>query len=310
MNWDDLRIFLAVVRSGSVRAAANALGVNHSTVSRRIDAFEKKLEVRLFERLPTGYLTTAEGEDMLQGAQRIEAEYAALDRRVVGRDARLTGLVRVTMPGALATLLLIPDLARFTEAYPDIEIELDASYKVADLSRREADVAIRLTNDPPDRLVGRRLLKFAKAIYASHTYLARRARVGEPPSFSWISWDDPSSGPQWAQNSPYPKAPIRHRVGDPAALLAAVKADMGIAMLPCFMGDAEPSLRRLAAADPVHGRDLWLLTHEDLRRTARIRKFLDFMADAILRHRDLLEGRRPQPETMPARPAAGSAAPK
>ena len=292
-NWDDLRYFLAVARKGSIRGAAAGLKVNHSTVSRRIDAFEKKLDVRLFERLSTGYLITQAGEEMLQSAEQVEGEIAAIDRRVVGRDARLSGLLRVTLHESLAQKLLMPDLAVFCETYPGIELELIVSQSMANLAKREADVAIRISNDPPDTLVGRRVLKYAAAIYASKDYLSRHDFTCGGKNLTWIGWNDAVSDPQWVRDSPYPEAPARNRIFNPQAQLEATKAGMGLSMLPCFMGDTEPTLRRVPPATTSPGRDIWLLTHEDLRNTARVRRFLDFMAEAMLAKRDLIEGRCP-----------------
>lgn len=292
-DWDDLRFFLAVARKGSIRGAASDLGVNHSTVSRRIDAFEKKLDVRVFERLPSGYFLTQAGEEMLRSAERVQTEVTAAERRVAGRDARLSGLLRVTLPDSLAQSLLMPDLVAFCDAHPDIDLELIASSAMADLARRDADVAIRLSNDPPGYLVGRRLLKYATAIYASTAYLARHDPIANADELRWIGWSDTVSDPQWVRESPFPRAPARNRIASTMVQLAAAKSGMGLAMLPCYLGDTEPTLRRTLPHRPVPDRDVWLLTHEDLRHTARVRRFLDFIADAILAKRDLMEGRSP-----------------
>jgi DNA-binding transcriptional LysR family regulator len=294
MDWDDLRFFLAVARKGSIRGAAVALGVNHSTVSRRIDAFERKIGVRLFERLPSGYLLTAAGEDLLPSAQRMEEDANAIVRRVTGRDKRLGGLLRVTMPDSLAQKLLMPDLVAFSDAHPEIELEFVVSYAFADLNKREADVAIRLSNDPPGHLVGRRVVKLAKAIYASEEYLARHDPPGDPASLTWIGWNDTVRDPQWVRESAYPEAPVRNRAYHSMVQLEAAKAGMGLAMLPCFMGDTAPTIRRLPPGKAMPDRDIWLLTHEDLRGTARVRRFIDCMADTLLAKRDLLEGKCPQ----------------
>lgn len=293
-NWDDFRFFLAVARNGSIRGAALALSVNHSTVSRRIDAFEKVLGVRLFERLPSGYLITQAGEEMLHSAEQIEEQVASVGRRVVGRDARLSGLLRVAIPDALAGKVLMPDMVDFCEANPEIDLELIVSYSLANLSKREADVAVRISNDPPDHLVGRRILKYATAIYASETYLEGRTELARGERLNWIGWDDTVPDPQWVRESPFPKAPARNRIAHTMVHLEAVKAGMGLAMLPCYLGDTEPTLRRVPTTALTPGRDIWLLTHEDLRHTARVRRFLDCMAQALLAKRDLLEGRCPR----------------
>jgi len=293
-DWDDLRFFLAVARKGSIRGAAALLEVNHSTVSRRIDAFEKKLGARLFERLPSGYFMTHAGEGMRQSAESIEAEFHAIDRRVVGRDAKPSGLLRVTLLDAMAQKLLMPDIVQFNRAHSGIELELVASDSTANLSKREADVAIRISNDPPDSLVGRRVVKLATASYASVDYLARMARPDGKSDLTWIGWDDPVSDPQWVRDGPYPEIPARNRINHSMLQLEAAKAGMGMAVLPCFLGDAERSLRRVAPERATPLWEIWLLTHEDLRRTARVRLFMDFMANAILAKKDLLEGRCPQ----------------
>lgn len=294
MDWDNLRIFLALAREKTVRAAAGGLGVSHSTVSRRIDAFEQDLGVRLFERLPDGYVLTPFGEDMMQTARRLEESVNGLERRVLGQDARLRGDLRVTMPDLLAAKLLMPDLVAFGESYPDIDLEVAISYTPFDLGRREADVAIRITRDPPEMLVGRKIITYARATYASRDYLSRHDPEHAPDSVTWIGWDDRVRHPRWVRESSFPNASVRGRMNNAMVQLAAAKAGMGLAMLPCFMGDTEADLLRVPPGRPEPAWDIWILTHEDLRATARVRAFMDFMADAFLGHRDLLEGRLPQ----------------
>lgn len=293
-DWDDLRFFLAVARKGSIRAAAAALDVNHSTVSRRMEAFEKKLGVRVFERLPSGYFLTQAGEDLLPFAERIAQEATAAERLVAGRDSRLSGLLRVTLPASLAQRLLMSDIVAFAEAHPEIDLELTVTSSMADLAMREADVAIRLSNDPPGYLVGRRLLRYCTAIYASKAYLTRHDVTADGEKLAWIGWNDTVSDPQWVRESPFPRALARNRIPDTMVQVAAARDGMGLSMLPCYLGDTEPTLRRLPPGTPTPSRDIWLLTHEDLRHMARVRRFLDFMAEAILSKRDLLEGRCPQ----------------
>jgi len=291
MDWDNLRYFLAVARKGSIRAAASALSVNHSTVARRISSFEKKLGVRLFERLPNGYVLTSTGEEMMKSAQHVEDEIVKLDRQVIGRDTELSGVLRVTMPTALATHLLMPDISAFTRLYPGIQLEMAFSNEEFNLRKREADIAVRLTHNPPDYLVGRRILHPAKGVYASHEYLQYHDPDKEPEKLSWIGWEELSSPSQWNKDSRFAAAPVMHKADDLLAQLEAVKAGIGIAMLPCFLADMVPSLKRLEkiTAKGTCG-DLWILTHEDLRATARVRAFIDYMIKAFEQHRDLLEG--------------------
>jgi DNA-binding transcriptional LysR family regulator len=292
-DWDDYRFFLAVARETSVRKAASALGVSHSTVLRRITAFEEMLGVRLFERLPTGYFTTDAGDELRRSALRIEEEASAANRRIAGRDTRLNGTLTVTMPNVFATHLLMPDMAIFRQTYPGIELEIIPTYSLADLARREADVAIRVSNDPPEDLFGRRILQIAKAAYVCEDYLPDPGRGIESQSLHWIGGMGAPLSLQWMQGSNFPNIPTGPTINDPYATLEAVKAGMGMAMLPCFMADADSQLYRMPPGTLVR-MDLWVLTHEDMRNTARIRKFISFMADAILKYRNLLEGKMPR----------------
>ncbi len=187
MNWDDIRIFLAVARNGSVRNAAISLNVNHSTVSRRITSFEEHLKVRLFERMANGYLLTAAGEDLLETASNIENQVARADSRIMGQDIQMSGNICVTLPAALSTTILIDEFAEFCELYPDINLELIHSYELADLNKREADVAIRVTNNPPESLVGRKVVSMGKAIYVSKNLWEKLNRKENPVEPKWLT---------------------------------------------------------------------------------------------------------------------------
>jgi len=289
-NWDDHRFFLAIARESSVRKAASSLSVSHSTVLRRITAFEENLNVRLFERLPTGYFTTPAGEDMLSSAQRIEEEALGASRRVAGRDTQLSGNVRITLPSALATHLLMSDLAAFDREHPEINLELILTYTIANLAKREADVAIRLSNDPPDDLVGRRILHMSNAAYVAKEYLPNGDNKQTAAQLKWIGYSEKSSM-QWVEDSDFPNVPVGACIEDPLARMEAVRAGVGMAMLPCFMADVQPDLHRMPPGTLRPHKDVWVLTHKDLRNTARIRKFTRFVADALDDKRDLLEGR-------------------
>jgi len=292
MDWDDIRYFLTVSRTGSIRGAAIQLEVNHSTVSRRIAQLEKKLRVRLFDKLPSGYIITPAGEEIISFASLIEIQTSAIERQIFGRDTELSGKLRITLSEALATHLLMGDFEKFTQKYPGINIELVISDEEFSLSKREADVAIRITQgSPPDHLVGRRILTLSQCTYATHEYISRNDILNNPASIHWIGWDDDAPLPQWIKNSDFPNSPIQHQVDHIIAQLAAAKAGLGISILPCFLGDPEPSLQRVPGATVKSSRDIWLLTHHDLRQTARVRVFSEFMTNAIRQHVDLLEGR-------------------
>lgn len=290
MEWGDLKILLAVAKRRSTRAAAKNLGVNHATVSRRIRGLETVLGVRLFERLPSGLTLTAEGEDVLRTAEQVEEEIGGLERRLLGRDTRLSGEVRLTLPDLLSTHLLMPDFAEFNATYPDIELKLVVSYEVLSLALREADVALRITRTrPAEGLTGRKLITLALAAYASVDYLRTHDLEEGAGSARWIGWDGLAPFPDWVKQSAYPNLPAWGRFNDPLVQVAAAKAGLGLARLPCFVGDLDPDLIRVSKPELVW--PVWLLTHPDLRKTARIRVLLDFIPSAIAKHRKLLEGR-------------------
>lgn len=292
-NWDDLRVFLAVARAGSLSGAARSLGVNHSTVFRRVGAFEELLGVRLFERLPSGYLLTPAGEELREAAQRIEEEILAVGRQLRGQDLRLSGALRLTTIDMLALWLLPRHLASFRRDYPGIELEVSVSNAALNLTKREADVALRIGNKPPESLVGRRVGRLVFAIYG-----ARGCRAGRPEKelekHDWIGFDSEHAALARRFSEFLPGVQPIYRVNSVAAALAAAAAGVGLAPLPCGIADREASLERLCDLPDSFTLDLWLLTHEDLRRTARIRAFMDFMAEALAGEAALLEGRRPE----------------
>lgn len=288
-NWDDLRYFLAVAKTGSLSGAARRLGVNHSTVFRRIGAFETELGVRLFERVPSGYLLTQAGEEMRDGALRVEDEIASLSRKVTGQDLRLSGTIRVTTLDMLAFGLLPRHLARFRILYPGIEVELIVGNATLNLNRREADIALRVGNAPPETLVGRRVGRLVFAIYGNETYLAGKSGI-ELETHDWIGFDTEHAALTRRVGAFLPSAQPLLRTNSIAAAIAATKAGMGLAPLPCGLADLEPDLVRVAILPEDFTLDLWILTHEDLRQTARIRAFLDFMAKELAKESPLLEG--------------------
>lgn len=298
-DWDDLRFFLAVARARSVSGAARTLGVNHATVSRRIQGFEERIGARLFERLAGGWLPTAGGEEMMASALRVEEEMAALDRRVAGTDTRLSGTLRVTLSDA-AALALLEDLRAFTERYPGIDLQLLASYTLTNLTRREADVAIRVTERPAEHLVGRRVGSTALSLFGAAELIAGwrpELGLGKLP---WLGWDDRIAGFGGSafMQQHVPEARIVARFDSVLVAYHAVREKLGVCFLPCALGDRDPALRRVDPALLLPGVPIWILTHPDLRETARVRAFTGFLAEAMERTRDLREGRRPM--SLPA----------
>lgn len=288
IDWDALRTALHLARAGSVRSAARALGVSHSTVLRRIEALERSTKVRLFERKPDGYELTLAGQDVFDSAGELEEIVRALERRVEGRDLRLSGAVRVTLPDPFLPLLL-PVFKDFAKAYPEITVTVAAAVDFADLAHREADIALRVASEPPADLVGRRLAAAAVGVYGAEAYLRGRS-TKELESLDWIGLESDSSMvfEQWMRKN-IPVERVRLRTSSSWAMRDAVDAGIGVAVFPCALGEARPGwrrIRRLPGTTP-----LWILTHKDLRTTARVRVLRDFLSDAIAKERRLVEGR-------------------
>jgi DNA-binding transcriptional LysR family regulator len=297
VDWEDLRYVLAVAEASSLAAAAKLLGVHHTTVLRRVNAFERRLGLRLFDRLPAGYALTAGGEELLAAARVMSETIAALERRVTGQDLRLEGVLRLTTTDTLMGSVLPEVLAAFHREHPGITLEVGTQNLIANLTKRDADVAIRPVPDPPETLVGQRAAGIAFAIYAARDYAEAAAGHKDLRDHVWIAPDDSLAGTVVARW-------MRKRVG---AYRAALRADslmamrnaaiagIGAAVLPCFLGDAAPELVRLRP-DVIAEMEsaVWVLTHEDLRRTARVSAFMAFAAKALARKRAFFEGREPE----------------
>ena len=296
IDWDDLRLALAVADAGSLAAAARVLGVNHTTVLRRVNAFEQRLGLRLFDRLPSGYALTAGGEEMLTSARAIAETVTALERRLSGQDLRLEGSLRLTTTDTLMVTMLPPLLAEFRALHPGIVIEVATTNAFANLTRRDADVALRPSAEPPETLVGRRISGVALAIYGTPSLADAAGDASEHFRQSrWIGFDDSlagSSAAGWLRGS-LPGAEIALRCDSFVAARAAAGAGLGLAALPCYLGDLSSRLVRCGEPILEMATALWVLTHADLRRTARISAFMEFAAESLSSRRDLLEGRRP-----------------
>jgi len=281
--WDDLRTILAIARAGSLSGAARELKVSHATVFRRLGHIEERLGVKLFERGRGGYAPSPAGEEIADAATRIEAEVIGVERRVIGRDLRPAGTVRVATTDTLLIGLLSPVFAAFREAYPDIALEVSVSNAVVNLSRREADVAIRPTTAPPEHLIGRRLVTIEQAVYGR----AGDFREGDPvPAADATAWVGPDEGMVYRQLDAWMAAHgadayCRYRADTLFGMYAAVREGVGAAVMPRYLCDADPRLVRLGPAIPEMASELWLLSHPDLRGVGRIRALTGFVAEAL-----------------------------
>ena len=296
-NWNDLKLVLAISRAESLTGGAAALAINHSTAFRRLNALEERIGSRLFERLPGGvYRVTTEGERVATAAERVETEAAALDREIAGRDTRLTGALRVTSSETLAYAVLTAELAKFRIAHPGIVVELVVDNRVLSLSRREADVALRVTRPKEPDLFGRKLADIAWTIYATPGLLAAHRPITAAEDLSgrnFVGWGAEVTGiaaADWLAEHTEPQA-IVYRASSLINQLTAAKAGIGFVVLPCYLGDPEPGLVR-AMAEPVADltRELWIVTHNDLKKTARVRAFFDIVGEGLANQRALFQG--------------------
>lgn len=282
-NWDDIRYFLTLARSGSISAAARLLGVNHSTVSRRIQALETRHGVRLFDRTQTGYDMTDAASHIYQVALVLEEQNQKLERQLFANDQRLEGRVCLTMPNDLLNHLMMTPVAEFKQAQPDITLDLLVAKGIRNLANREADVAIRFTATPPDYLIGREVSKMQMAVYANSAYQ-------ESDKAQLIVWGDEHTLPSWAKL--FKEAEIALRVDDLYSMYLAVKAGIGIARMPCWLPDIlkEAEVKRLDCAleKPTWG--IWLLSHVDLKNTARVKVCKDYFWHALESKKSLFEG--------------------
>lgn len=290
MNWDDVRIFLAVAREASISGGARELGVQHSTVSRRMRSLEQSLGVRLIERKKSGYELTQAGENLKAAALNMEHEMLHVDSKLGGQDARLVGELRVTAINSMASTMLMPMLTGFHRRYPDIELHIVASNKNISLVERNADIAIRFTNTPSDTLIAKRIATVATTIYASRQYLFGLRDTGD--EMEWIGASCCNFHQSWTRKKAGLK-PCHFNVDDTLLTLAALKQGQGQAFLPCYLGDQAPELERVCPPDPQMNLGLWLLIHPDLNKTARVIAFCDYLIEEMKQQEDLLAGRCP-----------------
>jgi DNA-binding transcriptional LysR family regulator len=288
IDWDDLRLVLAIARGDGLSGAARALGVNHATVFRRLNQLEERLGVRLFERFRAGYAATPAGEKAVALAERMESGIVDMARELSGQDMRPQGHVRLTTTDALLPLLGLC-LPQLQAANPEISLELSITNTLVSLSRRDADVALRATQKPPPELFGRKVGSLAYGIYAAKGSKTAGQNLA---GLSWVAPDDTVSHTPSAiwMLEHVPEAPIAGRGNSLPAILEMVRAGIGIGLLPCLLADPHSDLRRLDVRPPMT-LDLWLLTHSDLRNVARIRATMSALAEAITAHQSHLSGR-------------------
>jgi DNA-binding transcriptional LysR family regulator len=284
----DLRLVTALLREGGLAQAARALGVNHSTAFRRLGALEERLGEELFDRRGGRYEPTALAALLAESAERMEAEMLTLERRLAGKGGRIEGSVRITAPDDIAQELLPGPLAVLRERHPDLHLELAIDNRFLSLTHREADIALRPTPAPDESLVGRVISPLASGLYCA------RSRAGEwrgaPEAAPWIAWEKDSGPAYFGQfrDQRWPGATVVYRTSSMLHQARAAAEGLGLALLPCFLGEADPRLIALEKPLAPLESKLWLLTHADLRSAPRIRACLDLLYEELKRARGRL----------------------
>jgi DNA-binding transcriptional LysR family regulator len=292
LDWENLRFFLELARTGSHARAAARLGVDRNTVARRVAALEAELGLALFERGPQGWCRTVAGEELAGLATRIEEDVLALARHADATDRAAAGSVRLTTASHLAATLIAPGLPLLRARHPALVLEVAADQRTFDLGRREADLALRMGRPRDAGLVTRKMSDVAYGLYASHELAGGGTRPVRFDADPFMGFDDSlARAPQerWLERVA-PGRRVVYRCNSTASLLAAARAGVGVAVLPRFLADGDPGLVRLGGPEPVN-HELWLLVHGDLRRTPRVRAVIEWLDVIVKRARPALDGR-------------------
>ena len=282
INWDNLRYVLMVASKGSIAAAARELEVNRTTVLRRINAFQDNLNCRIFERGEAGYVLTPEAEKMISAAREVENTLFNMQRQLAGRELKLEGELRVTTTDTFMVALLGPHLASFHRKHPHIIVEILSTNSILDLNRRDADIAIRPTRTPDTHLVGKRVSDVEFGIYASNEFLENND-VTDVYKQNWIGFDDSmrATPPGMWFEATVPAKRVCWRGDSFVGVRVAAENGIGLALLPRLLGDGSEQLKRLPMPVPELTIGLWLLTHPDLMRSARVNAFFEYFSEAL-----------------------------
>lgn len=294
MRWDDVRIFLAVARSGSLIAAGERLAMSPASVARHVEELERCLGVTLFLRSRNGYALSDAGLAVIGDAERAEGALAALLHGAPGAAASLTGTVRIAMPETFASALLMPRLTDLLDDHDGLRLEIATAVSIADLTRREADISLRLVRPSAGNVVVSRIGSMAVRLYAAPDYLARRpsALSDGGRGHHVIGWDEMFQGLKVARwlSDRLPNASLVLSATSTGAQLAACESGVGIAALPQFLADARPGLVRIGGPEASYVQDIWMVVHHDIAATARIRAVADVLRGAVRDAAPVLSG--------------------
>ncbi len=293
LAWNDFEVILAIATAGSLSGAARALSVSHATVFRRLGDIEQRLGVTLFERSRTGYRPTLAGEELADTARIMDDAALAAERKVAGRDLEPSGEIWVTTTDSLLMGVLAPLFTQFRHKYPGIVLDVAISNQLFNLTRREADVAIRPSNRPPENLIGRPLTTIGQAVYGHRSLgLTPGAPIESLISQPWICAGprlQDSALDQWMIANEL-KSSCVYRVDTLVSIFSAIRSCMGLAVLPCYLADGDPDIVQLTNPIPELEYGLWFLMHPDLRGVVRIHALMDFLTDTVRANTQRLAG--------------------
>lgn len=295
MDWDDFKFVQAVAQTGSVRGAGELLKVHGSTVARRLDHLERRVGTRLFARTARGMQITAAGAQIIELLDRVAAELDQVERSLKARTAEVTGPVSLATPPGLAGELVIPHLDELYREHPDIELALWSGPALERLQQGQADLALWMTDDPPEDLIGRPLATVMGCAYATHSYLLALEN-GSVDQGRWVGSADPSSLSARVRMRHFPNLALGLRLEDVMLVVQALEAGLGIGLLPCHLGESSPNLVRAGEMRPIRVGEVWLFSRPEARGVPRIQAVSGFLQELFVEHRLLLEGERPAKE--------------
>jgi DNA-binding transcriptional LysR family regulator len=286
-NWDDYRLILALHRGKTLRNAAQQLALNHSTVSRRLASLNQKYGADVFDLTPKGYVIATLGEGLLHSAEQIELLSINDNRLKRAQQLDYAGQINVSIPPAIGQFLLLKELHDFQKQYPKISLNIQTSYQIADLDKCEADVAIRVSDQPSEHLVGHRLFPIALSYYASKQYLLNT----DVDEYQWITNIYNHNKPNWIEHSPFPNASISMRIEDLVLRHYAAAQGFGMTMGACYIADSVSELQRIDENIVFPHQDIWILTHPDLRDVPRVKLLMAFLSNTLRSKQKLITGK-------------------
>lgn len=279
-DWELLPYFLAVVRSGSLRAAAQQTNTSYGTVNRNVQALEASYGVRLFHRSKRGFSLTEFGKALLPAVEEAERAVIAARRKVEGLDKSESGSLRFSISPTLAYDIVAPIIGRFHQKYPDIDVDIHLTSEIESIPNDETDVSLRAAATVTDDVIARKLFQLTLGVYASKSYIENTLPNAGPngEGLTWLGFDNTA----WTAPEPFPMAKVRHKATDGYMRARLLNEHCGLSHLPTIFETTNPNLARVPGTETFNGPWLWILLHSDLQRTVRVRRFVDFLAEEMM----------------------------